>query len=255
MLDRSARQFAVTHRVPFEKRWGGWYVTGESRGRHLGNADLARVFDTPPPSGTLNWPSLDGRLDWTGYLAAQSDIVALLIFEHQMQMMNLLTRIGWEARVAEYRQSMTAVEARANGDDLSDKPASLDDAAREVVDYLLFVEEAPLLGPVRGATTFATQFSAQGPRDRKGRSFRQLDLHTRLLRYPCSYLIYSPQFEQLPSSAKAAIYQRMWAVLSGQDRDEAYKRLARTDRAAIVDILRDTKPDLPAYFQPIAPGR
>jgi hypothetical protein len=126
---------------------------------------------------------------------------------------------------------------------------SLDDAAKEVVDYMLFVEEAPLPGPIRGATGFAGQFAAQGPRDRRGRSLRQLDLRTRLFTYPCSYMVYSAQFDALPTTAKAAIYQRMWLVLSGREQDPAYARLSAGSRAAIVDILRDTKPGLPAYFR------
>jgi hypothetical protein len=252
MLMRSARQFTVTHSVPFEKRWGGWYVTGQhGSSRHLGNTDLDRLYDTPPPAGTSNWPSLDGKFDTSGYLTRHSDIVALMVFEHQMHMMNLLTRIGWEARVAEYRQSVTPAQARTSGDDPSDLPVPVDEAAKEVVDYMLFVDEALLPEPIRGSTTFTTRFSAEGPRDRQGRSLRQLDLQRRLLRYPCSFLIYSPQFEQLPSLARTAIYRRLWQVLSGQDRAPAYAGLTAGDRAAIVDILRDTKPDLPNYFHPL----
>jgi hypothetical protein len=131
----------------------------------------------------------------------------------------------------------------------------MDDVAKEVVDYLLFVDEAPLPAPVRGATTFATRFSTEGPRDRQGRSLRQLDLQRRLFTYPCSYLIYSQQFEQLPTLAKTAIYQRLWDVLSGKDRDARYARLTVADRAAIVDILRDTKPDLPTFVQPLRAAR
>jgi hypothetical protein len=251
MLVRSAGQFAVTHRVPFDQRWGGWYVTGDHGSlHHLGNIDLAHVFDDPPVSGTSNWPSLDGKFDISGYMTDKSDIVALMVFEHQMHMMNLLTRIGWEARVEEYRQHASLAQARANGDDPSDKTVSMDEAAKEVVDYLLLVDEAPLLQPIRSSTTFATRFSALGPRDRQGRSLRQLELQRRLLRYPCSYMIYSLQFDQLPSRAKVAIYQRLWRVLSGDDRSDPYARLTTADRTAIVEILRDTKTDLPAFFQP-----
>jgi hypothetical protein len=252
MLVRSARQFAVTHRVPFEKRWGGWYVTGQHGSlHHLGNTDLERLYDEPPPSGTSNWTSLAGKFDTSGYLTEQSDIVALTVFEHQMHMMNLLTRMGWEARVIEYRRTVPEVQRKAEGDDPSDKTVSMEDAAKEVVDYMLFTDEAPLPQPLHGATTFAERFSALGPKDRKGRSLRQLDLTRRLLRYPCSYMIYSAQFEQLPALAKAALYGRLWTVLSGKDRDLKYANLTAADRAAIVDILRDTKPDLPKTFRPL----
>jgi hypothetical protein len=249
MLARSFLRYNVTHRVPFDKRWGGWYVTGQGGGPHLGNMDIAHLSDVPLSGGTLNWSTLENRFDTTGYLAPQSDLVALLVFEHQMHMMNLLTRIGWEARVLDFRRGKTDDQLRGAGDDPTDETMSLDDAAKEVVDYMLFVEEAPLLGPIRGATDFSGQFAAQGPRDRRGRSLRQLDLRTRLFTYPCSYMVYSAQFDALPTTAKAAIYQRMWQVLSGREHDPAYARLNAGSRAAIVEILRDTKPALPAYFR------
>jgi hypothetical protein len=253
MLVRSARQFSVTHSVPFEKRWGGWYVTGQHGSlHHLGNTDLEHLDDEPPPGGTSNWASLAGKFDTSGYLTEQSDIVALTVFEHQMHMMNLLTRIGWEARVIEYRRTVPEAQRKAEGDDPTDKTVSMEVAATEVVDYMLFADEAPLPQPIRGATTFAERFSVLGPKDRKGRSLRQLDLTRRLLRYPCSYLIYSAQFEQLPAVAKTAVYNRLWTVLSGRDRDQKYARLTAADRAAIVDILRDTKPDLPKTFKPLS---
>ncbi len=48
---------------------------------------------------TLHVTSLNGRFDMTGYLSPHSDIVALIVLEHQAQMLNLITRLGWEARV------------------------------------------------------------------------------------------------------------------------------------------------------------
>ena len=92
-----------------------------------------------------------------------------------------------------------------------------------------------------------------GPKDSRGRSLRQLDLERRLFRYPCSYMIYAPAFDALRPEAKAAIYERLWRVLSGAERDRRYERLSAADRRAIIEILRDTKSDLPPYFsKPIA---
>jgi hypothetical protein len=122
--------------------------------------------------------------------------------------------------------------------------------ASEVVDYLLFIDEARLPDRVRGASGFAERFSGLGPRDRKGRSLHELDLNRRLMKYPCSYLIYSPAFDALPAAAKEPIYRRLWQVLSGEERDPRYlAALSLSDRQAIVEILRDTKKDLPAFFQ------
>src|SRR5207247_5485159 len=111
---------------------------------------------------------------------------------------------------------------------------------------------APLPGPVSGPSGFGGVFMAGGPRDGRGRSLRQLDLSSRLMRYTCSYLIYSEAFDSLPSESKAAIYRRLWDILSGSESGAQYRRLTAADRLAIVEILRDTKKDLPDYFQPAA---
>ena len=72
----------------------------------------------------------------------------------------------------------------------------------DLVDYLLFVDEAPLKRPVRGTSGFAERFAAAGPRDAQGRSLRDFDLQRRLFKYPCSYMIYSEAFDALPATAK-----------------------------------------------------
>ena len=113
---------------------------------------------------------------------------------------------------------------------------------------MLFVDEAPLPAGMRGSSGLATAFPARGPRDAKGRSLRDLDLQSRLLKYPCSYMVYSPAFDALSDRAKTAVYDRMWQVLSGQVAGEPYSRLSLADRRAIVEILRATKPGLPTFF-------
>lgn len=232
--------FITDHRSPFDERWGGWYVTGSSgSARHMGNALLTDP-DRPESmvtAATLNRPSLRDQFDTQAYLSPYSDIAALLVFNHQMHLMNLITRVGWEARVA-------SAEHRDGG-------VPLRDAIRELVDYLFFVDEVPLPGKMRGTSGFAEKFAALGPRDSQGRSLRQLDLDRRLLRYPCSYMIYSDAFDHLPAAAKEAVYQRMWQILSGRDKDPRYARLTLADRQAVVGILRQTKPDLPSSFQPV----
>lgn len=210
----------VDHRTPLDQRWGGWYVTGgHGAARHLGNA---MVTDNLAPEAavnetTLNRLTLDPRVDAGAYPSATSDIVALLVFDHQGRAMNLLTRLGWETRVA-------AAESR-----LDFSAGELRDLVHETADYLLFADEAVLPAPVQGVTGFARAFGARGPRDRQGRSLRELDLQTRLFRYRCSYMIYSAAFDALPAPARAAVYARMQAVLG-----------ARGDRE-VMDILDDTR--------------
>jgi hypothetical protein len=161
-------------------------------------------------------------------------------------MTNLLTRAAWEARAADPALHGTT----ATSEQQASIAAVMNGVASEVVDYLLFIDEAKLTDRVRGNSGFAERFSARGPRDSKGRSLYELDLNRRLMKYPCSYLIYSPAFDALPRLAKEPIYRRMWDVLSGQEQDPRYRAaLSLDDRRAVVEILRDTKKDLPAYFQ------
>jgi hypothetical protein len=122
--------------------------------------------------------------------------------------------------------------------------------AREVVDYMLFVDEASLNGPIEGTSEFAAAFAGRGPRDHMGRSLRDLDLGRRLFRYPCSYLIYSDQFDRLPPVARDAVYRRLREVLTGQERGSRYERLSAEDRRAVLEILRETKKDAAAAFGP-----
>jgi hypothetical protein len=237
----------VDHRTPLGQRWGGWYVTGSTGiARHHGNVPVivpaAELAKPKGPSPRL--ASIAPLFDTRGYPSPSSDVVALMVLEHQTRMANLLTRLDWEARVAQSDEGGAAGDREA-------VPARVQEAARSTADYMLFVDEAPLGGPVSGTSGFAEHFSSEGPRDRKGRSLRQLDLEKRLLRYPCSYMIYSSAFDALPAVAKRAVYERMWRILSGEETGKKYARLTPADREAIVEILRDTKRDLPSYFRDI----
>jgi hypothetical protein len=191
-------------RTPFDQLWGGWFVTGKAIGRHMGNVvyspeGIAAHVKSPEPS----------------------DVAALMVFEHQMRMMNLIAWVG--------------TEARRNG--------RVTAAVNELVDYMLFVNEARLPERLEGGSGFAEQFAARGPQDEKGRSLRDLDLETRLQRYLCSYMIYSDAFDALPASAKTAVYRRMMQVLATRSEPE---------RRAVLEILRDTKPDFTQAVRAVA---
>jgi hypothetical protein len=149
------------------------------------------------------------------YPAPTSDIVSLMVMEHKTRMTNLLTRLNWETRM---------------GADAS----KLEALVREVVEYMLFENETPLTEPIKGSGSYAADFAALGPKDSKGRSLRDLDMKTRMFKYPCSFLIYSGQFDALPLSAKEKVYRRL------------RERLIEQRRLDIIEILKDTKKDFPA---------
>ena len=233
----------IDHSDSLSRRFGGWFVTGGAGSApHMGNEVAALAG-----RASRELVSAEGLFDRDGYLALSSDIVAHLVFTHQTGMTNLLTRASFEARAAD---PSLHPPFTSNPEEGARVTAMMSGIAREVVDYLLFIDETKLTGRVRGESGFAERFSTIGPRDRKSRSLYELDLNRRLMKYPCSYLIYSPAFDALPPGAKAPIYERLWDVLSGQERDARYRSaLSLADRQSIVEILRDTKQDLPRYFQ------
>lgn len=216
----------MTPSTPFDERFGGWFVTGASvPTRHRGN-DAAALIGHPMPIA-----SVEGLFDRDGYPGATSDVVALLVFTHQAHVVNLIVRADFAARTAQPA-----------------KPGDQDEIARALADALLFVDETPLPQRVIGTSGFAERFSAAGPKDRRGRSLRQLDLTTRLMRYPCSYLIHSPMFEALPASMRTRVYDRMWQVLSGAHVDPRHPQASLADRQAVVEILKETHPGWPAAY-------
>jgi hypothetical protein len=113
---------------------------------------------------------------------------------------------------------------------------------------MLFRREAPLDGPVQGTTGFAAEFARSGPRDSRGRSLRELQLKTRLFKYPCSYLVYSPGCDGLPQEMRNYLWMRLEQILTGREPNEPYVSMAKSDRAAIMEILRDTKPEFKAWL-------
>lgn len=219
-VDDYANGGVVDHYRPIEERWGGWYVTGRKvPARHMGNLPLimpAASSASPRKIGV----SLEGQFNLDGYLTPYSDIVALMVLEHQAHVSNLITRATWEARLGE--------------------PLRIADSADTLADYLLFVDEAALPGPIEGSSGFTEQFVAAGRKDARGRSLRELDAQTRLQKYPLSYMIYSEAFRAMPEAAKRLVMGKIQRVLSGEIAGAKYAHLTPAVRAAIREILQQT---------------
>jgi hypothetical protein len=195
------------HRTPFEDRWGGWYVNA-AKGEQRDRANAV----APDPAAPEDLQKLTMRFSPAGYLSTTSDIVALMTFEHQTQMTNFITRLGWQARMGR----------------------SIDADLDALVRYMLFTGEAPLREPIEGVSSFTKTFPERGPQDSKGRSLRDFDLQTRLFRYPLSYMIYSRAFDALPAEVRTRIYRCLRDKLAG--------------RSDILAIVRETKKDLPDFW-------
>ena len=224
--------FVTDHRSPLKERWGGWYVTGQHGDqRHLGNA-FARDRDRPTTldtENTQNVMDLKSRFDTGAFLAGTSDIVALMVLEHQSHMMNLITRVGFETRMALHSQELMNRLLKEPADTVSESTERrIRSAAEEMVDYLLFAEEAPLTAPIEGSSRFAETFAAKG-------RLRQFDLHTRLFKIPVSYMIESEAFRALPPAALARVERRIRTVLDSPE--PKYARLSPEDRRNIRNVL------------------
>jgi len=248
--DFRAGTFVSTDQSPIEERWGGWYVTGtHGRMRHMGNV-LARGADGEPTLDRekgANVTDLRKFVDTTPYINRHSDIVSLMVIEHQTHIQNLITKANYHTRMALRYEQLLNKELQRPADYRSDSTLSrVRSVCEPLVKAMLFSEEAPLTGPVVGTSGFTAQFQAAGIHDKQGRSLRDFDLKTRLMRYRCSYLIYSDSFNGLPPLAKETIYRRLWEVLDGKDKTAPFAHLSDSDRAEIRDILLETKPDFAA---------
>jgi hypothetical protein len=240
--------FTTDHTTPFEQRYGGWYVTGTHGDmRHMGNvfSPGRRNAENLDRESGANVTDLSSRLDLSPYLTPHSDLVAMMVLEHQSQMHNFLTLANYETRSAlHYDMIMNEALDRGDGHVSDTTNRRVASAGDKLLEYMLFVGEFPLQSPVAGTSTFAEEFQARGPKDGKGRSLRDLDLQTRLLKHPCSFLIYSPSFDGLPGMVKTYVTTRLHRVLTGEDDSEKFAHLSADDRKAILEILTETKPGI-----------
>jgi hypothetical protein len=252
----SSGSFRTDHTSPLAERWGGWYVTGTSGGqKHLGNmiCEGPGKPEERENAAGVNVVDLKDQFRVASYLTPHSDIVALMVLEHQAGMLNRLAHAALETRMAlYYEREMNKALGRPAGTHSDSARSRIRRVGDEVVAYMLFRDEARLTDRIEGTSTFAADFAGRGPRDPSGRSLRDLDLNTRLFRYPCSYLIHSRAFDGLPGEVKDHIYQRLWDLLNGRRTGNDDPDLAAADRQAILEILRATRPDLPAYWNAIA---
>jgi hypothetical protein len=237
----------VDHTTPLENRWGGWYVSGKSGTQpHLGNLIIENE-DAPRP-----WKNIDGqnvtdlsdRFNVKNYLAPHSDIVALLVFEHQAYVHNLITNATYTTQQAlQYEREFNKALGEPESNRLESTQHRIESAGDKLLEGLLMADEAALNGPIEGTSTFAAEFAERGPHDEQGRSLRDLDLTSRLFKYPCSYLIYSSDFDAMPEEMKNYIKTRLGEILSGQGGDK-FAHLSQDDRDSIRVIIKATKPGL-----------
>jgi len=227
----------ITQCTPLKDRWGGYYVTGRHggqphRGNLIGEKDIARFNQEPLFKGNVT--DLSPFFDTSKYHGNGSDIVALMVLEHQVHMHNYVARLNIEAHqmLAAYGH-VRYIRAQVDA----------------FLRYLLFTEEFPLVEEIAGNPDFIRDFTALAIRDSKGRSLRDFDLKTRMFKFPCSFLIYSPSFDAIAPAIRDIIMQKLHDILTGKNEDPQFTRLTAEDRKAVLEILLDTKKNLPDYWR------
>ncbi len=239
----------VDFRTPFANRWAGWYVTGKhGTALHRGNVvasdnngDL--VVDLKRGA---NITDLSRFFETKSYLASGSDIVALLVFEHQLAMQNTLTRASQDCRrMLAYQKNLQHDLKESVTEELTYDSVKrvFEGAAKDVVDDLLFKGEARLPQGLEGDAAFQTAFQTGARRDRDGRSLKDFRLQGHLFQNRCSYLIYTESFLALPEALKRKVYRRLINALHPTNPDPQYAYLGEEERARITSILQQTHPE------------
>ena len=217
-----------------DRRWGGFYVTGSHGSQEImGNfviddLDKLRNLDLAVNG---NKADLSEYLDTSPYISGGSDIVALMVMEHQVEVQNRISRVNFESRTRIHQQGViTELEVEA--------------LIQPLLESLFMLNEVSLTDEVAGTSGFAEYFQSLGPEDKMGRSLREFDLQTRIFKYPLSYLIYSEAIDALPNAVKNVLYRRIRQILAGATQVEIFTSLEEDDRSAIAAILQDTKPEI-----------
>ena len=224
------RREQVGHTIPLNLRLGGWHVTGaHEHGDHLGN-----LMGEAAPGGYRRLPDAPGSLfNWANYPVRTSDLLPHLIHEHQLGFHNLVT-------LAVYR-TRDALDA-GHGTIRAEDRATLEDLARQLTRYLLFAGEAALpVGGVQPDADYLRDFLARRIATADGASLRDLDLHTHLLRYRCSYMIHTASFTALPAEFKSLVLANLTAALREENGAPDFAYIPTAEKRAIRTILRETK--------------
>ena len=239
----SLGSFQIDHSSPIRERWGGYYVTGQSSLPHLGNRTFEETPDRVFPDKPLELESLNGRIDISRYLRPTSDIVALMVLEHQCLVHNALAAASLNYR----RMCWLQKSINPEGDpDQGSASRYADEAAARIVKLLLFENEAELgENGIEGNPAFQDAFLRRYPKTKDGHSLADFHLYKRLFKHRCSYMVYSAAFRSLPERIRQAVTRELLGVLNSQPSPGNHPDLKSSERRRIASILGETLPDWP----------
>ncbi len=226
----------ITHQTPVEERWGGYYVTGSISLPHLGNRTYTDGREAEPER--TDWPDLTAKINVSKYPRSTSDVVALMVLEHQCQAHNLLTAATMNYRRAYYLGK--AIDPQGDPDQGSAGRVA-DQAADKIVQWFLFAGEAEQgADGVEGDGGFQREFEASVPHAGDGASLAEFQLNGRIFKHRCSYMIYSEAFRSLPDRVKSRVITGLRAVLEATTVTDAYPDMKVPERRKTAKILHET---------------
>lgn len=232
--------FQIDHESPIEERWGGYYVTGRIGLPHLGNRTYQESDGRELPRSAPELSSLAGKIDTSRYLRTTSDIVALMVLEHQCRVQNLIAAASMNHRRVHWLEKSLDP---SRDPDQGGAGRQADAAAVKIVDALLFTREAnPGDGGIEGDPAFQEAFGRRFPKTREGRSLADFQLHTRLFKHRCSFMVYSKTFAAMPKRLESAVLSRLRDVLAAPPGPENHPEIKAPERARIMTILAETLP-------------
>ncbi len=227
----------INHQTPVAERWGGYYVTGAISLQHLGNRTY--VEGQQPEPARYAWKDLIGKFDTSKYPRPASDIVALMVLEHQCQAHNLMTAASMNYKRAFYLGKV--LDPNGNPDDGSAGQVA-DHAAEKIVEWFLFSGEADQgADGVEGNDEFQKQFEASVPHATNGDSLSDFQLNGRLFKNRCSYMIYSEAFRQLPERVKSRVIAGLRKVLEATSDEDSHQEIKLSERHRTARILHETR--------------
>jgi hypothetical protein len=226
----------VTQQTPIPQRWGGYWVTGAVSLPHLGNRSYEEAGSSDPSVNQL--VDLKGKIAPGKYPRLTSDIVALMVLEHQCQAHNLLTAASMNYRRAYHLGKVVAPDSDP---DQGTAGRVAEQAAEKIVKCFLFDGEADQgADGVEGDDAFQKQFAAAVPRTAAGESLADFQLNTRLFKHRCSYMIYSEAFRNLPESVKTRVISRLRKIFQSTDGADDHPDMKLPERQRIFRILSET---------------
>lgn len=231
--------FDIDATTPLPQRWGGYYVTGRSSLPHLGNRTFTEAETQPSPASAIQHESLHETIPVIRYPRATSDIVALMVLEHQCRVHNLIASAS-----NRYRRSAWLQKALDPNTDPDQGQAGhiADLAATPIVDALLFADEAGLGDGIEGDPAYQDAFTSRFPKTKSGKSLADFHLQSRLFKHRCSYMVHSHIFASAPERVQRAVIRQLRDILTGSAASDRFPHIRTSERKRILAILEETLP-------------